>query len=57
MLTDSERAVAFLGGCIPARIGLTYLAKTANETGLKIMGYLAFIPAIVMFLLWATDSR
>jgi hypothetical protein len=57
MLTEDQRKLAFIGGCIPARIGLTYLAKSLETDKLKVMGNMAFIPAIVMFLLWFTNSR
>jgi len=42
---------------MPARLGLTYVAKTTSPERLKLMGALAFIPAIFMFMLWFTNSR
>ena len=57
MLSVQERTALFIGGCIPLRVGLTTLAYKASPDTLRYMGFLALIPAIVMLLLWATDSR
>ena len=52
-----KRFILFLFGCIGTRSLLVYLAKIANKTYLKYMGYLAILPAIGFFYLFFTGSR
>lgn len=57
MLDNTERMIAFLGGCIPVRLGLAWYASQASADNLRLMGILAFIPALSILLLWFTHSR
>ena len=57
MNTIQKRFLLFLFGCIGTRTLLVYLAKNANKTYLRYMGYLAILPAIGFFYLFITDSR
>ncbi len=57
MNTTQKRFVLFLFGCIGTRTLLVYLAKIANKTYLKYMGYLSLLPAIGFFYLFLTGSR
>lgn len=52
-----KRFLLFLIGCMGARSGLVYLAKTINKKYLKYMGYLALIPAIGFIYIYITKSR
>jgi hypothetical protein len=52
-----KRFLLFLIGCMGARSGLVYLAKTINKEYLKYMGYLALIPAIGFIYIYITKSR
>ncbi len=47
----------FLFGCIGLRLLIVYLAKNANKFWLKIMGYIAILPAMGFFYLFFTNSR
>jgi hypothetical protein len=47
----------FLIGCIGLRSFIVYLAKNVNTFWLKIMGYIALLPAIGFFYLFFTNSR
>jgi hypothetical protein len=38
----------FLLGCIPARLLITYVAKIANKTLLRLMGFVALVPVVVI---------
>jgi len=57
MNTTQKRFLLFLFGCIGTRSLLVYLAKIANKTYLKYMGYLSLLPAIGFFYLFLTGSR
>ena len=57
MNTIQKRFLLFLFGCIGTRTLLVYLAKNANKTYLRYMGYLAILPAIGFFYLFLTGSR
>lgn len=57
MNTIQKRFLLFLFGCIGTRTLFVYLAKNANKTYLRYMGYLAILPAIGFFYLFITDSR
>jgi hypothetical protein len=52
-----KRFLLFLIGCIGIRSLFVYLAKNANRTYLKYMGYLSILPAIGFFYLFFTGSR
>ena len=47
----------FLIGCIGLRSFIVYLAMIANKFWLRIMGYVAILPAIGFFYLFFTGSR
>jgi hypothetical protein len=47
----------FLVGCMGARLLLTYLAKVANKRWLRVMGYLAVLPAIGFMYLFVSGTR
>jgi len=44
-------------GCILARLFLAYLANIANRKWLKVMGYIAILPAIGFMYLFLTGVR
>jgi hypothetical protein len=52
-----KRFLLFLIGCIGTRTVFVYLAKNANVTYLKYMGYLSILPAAGFFYLFLTGSR
>ncbi len=52
-----KRFLLFLIGCIGTRTLFVILAKIANKPFLKMMGYLALLPAIGFFYLFFTGSR
>jgi hypothetical protein len=52
-----KRYLLFLLGCIPMRITLVYLAKTLSSKYLKIMGYIALLPAIGFLYIYITNGR
>lgn len=52
-----KRFLLFLIGCIGVRFLLAYIAKNANTTILKYMGYVLLIPAIGFFYIYFTHSR
>ena len=47
----------FLVGCMGARLLLTYVAKVANKRWLRVMGYLALLPAIGFMYLFVSGIR
>jgi hypothetical protein len=57
MNTLQKRFLLFLIGCIGTRTLFVILAKNANKLFLKMMGYLAILPAIGFFYLFFTGSR
>lgn len=57
MNTMQKRFALFLIGCIGSRSLLAYIAKIANPTFLKYMGYLALLPAIGFIYIFLTGSR
>jgi hypothetical protein len=57
MNTLQKRFLLFLIGCIGTRTLIVYLAKNANVTYLKYMGYLSILPAVGFFYLFLTGSR
>jgi hypothetical protein len=57
MNTIQKRFLLFLFGCIGTRTLFVYLAKNANKTYLRYMGYLAILPAIGFFYIFLTGSR
>lgn len=52
-----KRIILFLTGCLGSRLALVYLAKTASQNVLEIMGALALLPAAGFFYLYLTGSR
>ena len=52
-----KRFLLFLFACIGTRSLFVYLAKNANITYLRYMGYLALLLAISFFYIFLTDSR
>lgn len=57
MLSLNQRWVLFLFGCILVRLFFVYLARFAGENLLKVMGYLALLPAIGFLYLWVFNKR
>ena len=57
MNTIQKRFLLFLFGCIGIRTLFVVLAKIANKTYLRYMGYLAILPAIEFFYLFLSGSR
>ena len=57
MNTIQKRFLLFLFGCIGTRTLFVFLAKNANTTYLRYMGYLSILPAIGFFYLFLTGSR
>ena len=57
MNTIQKRFLLFLIGCIGTRSLFVYLAKHANKSYLRYMGYLSILPAIGFFYLFLTGSR
>lgn len=57
MNTIQKRFLLFLVGCIGTRSLFAYIAKKANVTILKYMGYLALLPAIGFIYIYLTGSR
>ena len=51
------RPLLFLFGCIGVRAAITYLAGTASEEKLKLMGKIALIPALGFLLIWTMRWR
>jgi hypothetical protein len=52
-----KRFILFLIGCMGTRTLFVCLAKNANVTYLKYMGYLSILPAVGFFYLFLTGSR
>lgn len=57
MQSSEKRLWLFLVGCIGTRALIAYIAKIASPDYLQIMGYLALLPAIGFFWIWATGAR
>ena len=57
MNTIQKPFILFLIGCIGTRTLFVYLAKNANTTYLKYMGYLSILFVIGFFYLFLTGSR
>ena len=57
LTTLQKRMILFLVGCIGVRSYLVYLAKTVKPNNLKLMGYLALLPAIGFTYIYLTGSR
>lgn len=47
----------FLAGCIPARMGAVYLARTATPAVLPLIGFLALFPAVGFLYFFLTGTR
>lgn len=56
-MVELKRILLFLIGCIGLRLWLVYLAKNINPEYLKIMGYLALIPAIGFLVIYLGGYR
>jgi hypothetical protein len=57
-MTDiQKRFLLFLIGCIGIRTLFVYLAKIASKPVLKVLGYLALLPAIGFFYLFFSGAR
>ena len=52
-----KRFALFLLGCIPARIGLAYVAKTASKNVLLYLGIMAIFIATGFMYLWLSGER
>lgn len=52
-----KRFLLFLGGCIPARIGLTLLAKYGNKTITTILGIITILIASGFLLIYFGNLR
>lgn len=52
-----KRIALFLFGCMTARFGLVYLAKTLPTKYLPYMGYIGLLPAIGFAYIFITGSR
>ena len=52
-----KRFILFLGGCIPARLFLVWLAKAMPLNYLPYLGYVALLPAIGFIYLFFTGKR
>jgi len=57
MKAIQKRFLLFLGGCIPARLFLVWLAKKTPLTYLPYLGVLALLPAIGFLYLYFTGKR
>lgn len=52
-----KRKLLFLIGCIGTRSLFVYIAKNVNVSNLKILGYLALLPAIGFMYFYLTKTR
>jgi len=52
-----KRLLLFLFGCMSVRVALVFLARRANENVLKVMGYIALLPAIGFLYLFFSGKR
>lgn len=52
-----RRYALFLGGCIPLRIILAYIAYVSSAKILQYMGYIAILPAIGFIYIFLTGAR
>ncbi len=57
MNTIQKRFLLFLGGCIPLRLLIAYIAKTASFQTLTYLAYLALVPAFGFFYLFFSGAR
>lgn len=57
MNSIQKRFLLFLGLCIPIRLLLVYITKNVNKYYLKIIGFLALLPAIGFLVLYFSDKR
>lgn len=54
---ETKRLLLFLIGCIGTRFLFVYLAKHASPSNLRILGYLALLPAIGFTYIYFSGSR
>jgi len=52
-----KRFLLFLGGCISTRAAFAYYAKVGPLSHLRILGYLALIPAFGFLYIWFNNLR
>jgi len=57
MNSMQKRFLMFLGGCIPVRLFIVWLAKTSPLKYLPYLGYIALLPAFGMLYLYFTGKR
>jgi len=57
MTTVTRRLIYFIFLCIPIRLALVAMAKKASPDKLKLMGYMAMIPGLIMTYLWFSGGR
>lgn len=57
MNSIQKRFALFLGGCIPFRLFITYIAKIMPRNYLHYLGYTALIPAFGFLYLYFTGKR
>ncbi len=57
LTTLHKRMLLFVVGCLGARLLLAYIAKTVSKDWLRILGYLALIPAAGFLYIYLTGSR
>lgn len=55
-IQNYRRVVPFVFGCLGSRIALVWLAYTYPQW-LRVMGFLALLPALGFFTIWVTGSR
>lgn len=57
MISLNQRWLLFLFGCILLRLLFVYVARFASDNILKIMGFIALLPAIGFLYLWIFNKR
>lgn len=57
MNTIQKRFLLFLVGCIGTRTLIAYIAKVASVRWLKVLGYLALLPAVGFVYLFLSGKR
>ena len=57
MKTSTKRILLFLIGCIGTRLLFVLLAKSVSLAHLKLLGYVALLPALGFLYIYITGSR
>ena len=57
MNKQQKRMFLFLAGCIPTRMAVVYLARTASPTSLPWLGMLALLPVVGFLYFWLSGTR